>query len=106
MKRIMWAASLVAGITLTAAGHVAAQGWVPLVNSAVVDYGAKTLTISGTNFGTGPTVTLGTVPLGLRSASPTQIVTTFPAACRPQRLRQATTFSKWSSPARHWRYLM
>jgi hypothetical protein len=49
----------------------------------VVNYNGKTLTISGTNFGTSPTVTLGTVLLGVQSATATQIVANFPPASPP-----------------------
>src|SRR5712692_7363454 len=55
----------------------------PLIESAVVDYGSKTLTISGKNFGTGPTVTLSTLPFSVRSANSGQIVVNFPATSPP-----------------------
>lgn len=55
----------------------------PLIDSAVVDYANNTLTFSGSNFGPGPVVTLGSVALGVRTSSATRIVATFPTASPP-----------------------
>jgi len=86
-------ALLVASIGGIVATDARADG-IPLINSAVVDYGAKTLTISGTAFGASPTITLGTVALGRQSATPTQIVATFPAASPPSAFAPGDYFLK------------
>ena len=81
MNRVLPAAAafvLLAGL----AAITYAQG-VPLITSAVVDYGSKTLKISGTQFGTGPTVTLGSMALTVQSTTSTQIVAVFPASQPP-----------------------
>lgn len=70
-----------------------AQGF-PLINSAVVNYSAKTLTISGTGFGPSPAITLGTLPLGTQSATSTRIVATFPDPSPPSALAPGDYFLK------------
>jgi len=55
----------------------------PSINSAVVDYGNNTITITGTNFGSGPLVTLGGVTLSVLQTTSTQIAATFPSASPP-----------------------
>jgi collagen triple helix repeat protein/IPT/TIG domain-containing protein len=55
----------------------------PIINSAVVDYGNKTITIVGTNFELDPVVTLGGVTLAVQTATSTQVVATFPSASPP-----------------------
>src|ERR1700730_15380299 len=55
----------------------------PVVDSAVVNCTANTLTITGSGFSTGPTVTVGTVALTTSSSSSTQIIATFPASSPP-----------------------
>jgi hypothetical protein len=67
---------------------------IPLINSAVVDYTVKTLTISGTGFGASPAITLGTVPLGRQSATSTQIVATFPSQSPPSAFAPGDYFLK------------
>ena len=54
-----------------------------IIDSAAVDYTAKTLTIAGSGFGAAPKVTVGTVNLTVSSASATKIVAAFPAASPP-----------------------
>src|SRR5579872_3145964 len=68
--------------TLVLAAVLGAQS-LPLIKSAVVDTVNKTLTLSGSNLGLGPVVTLGSVPLGVQASTPTQIVATFPSASPP-----------------------
>src|SRR5947209_3814585 len=63
--------------TLVFAAVLGAQS-LPLIKSAVVDTVNKTLTLTGSNLGLGPVVTLGSVTLGVQSSTATQIVTTFP----------------------------
>ena len=55
----------------------------PVIDSAVVDCTANTLSITGSGFSTGPTVTVGTVALTTSSSSSTQIIATFPASSPP-----------------------
>ena len=80
-------------IATVLAADARAQGF-PLINSAVVNYGPKTLTISGTSFGLNPAITLGTVPLGRQSATSTQIVAIFPDPSPPSALAPGDYFLK------------
>jgi hypothetical protein len=66
----------------------------PIINSAVVDYGNKTITISGANFGLGPVITLGGVTLAVQTATSTQLVANFPAASPPSGFTPGTYFLK------------
>ena len=60
MKSLLTIVSLVLVIAGVVSANAYADG-VPLINNTMVNYSGKTLIISGTNFGTSPTVTLGTV---------------------------------------------
>ena len=85
MNRVLRAAAaLVLWTGLATMSH--ADDAVPVITSAVVDYGGKTLTISGRQFGTGPTVTLASVTLTVQGATSTQIVATFPVSQPPSSL--------------------
>lgn len=68
------------------------SGSFPIINSAVVDYGSNTITITGTNFGSGPVVTLGGVALTVQQTSSTQIAATFPSASPPSGFTPGTYF--------------
>jgi Protein of unknown function (DUF1566)/Collagen triple helix repeat (20 copies)/IPT/TIG domain len=89
MKRLTKCATgvtlVVAVVLIIFARPAAAQAVVslPVINSAIVNYSARALTVSGVNFGSNPTVTLGTTPLTVLSATSTQIVATFPVAMPP-----------------------
>ncbi len=75
---------------LSTAGH--AQIGLPVISSAVVDYGHNTLTVSGTNFGSSPKVMLGGVTLTAQSATATKIVATFPSTALPSSFVPGTYF--------------
>jgi hypothetical protein len=68
--------SLVCLCVLAAGAY--ADGFIPIINSATVNYLNGTITISGVNFGTTPVVKLGTTTLTVQGApTATQIVATF-----------------------------
>jgi hypothetical protein len=50
----------------------------PLIESATVNYTNKTLTITGQNFGSSPTVTLDSMTFPTMSSASNQIVADFP----------------------------
>src|SRR6267378_5189133 len=56
-----------------------ADGFIPIINNAIVDYVHGTVVISGVNFGATPIVRLGTMMLTVQSASGSQIVGAFPS---------------------------
>ena len=56
-----------------------ADGFIPIINNAIVDYVHGTVVISGVNFGATPIVRLGTTMLTVQSASGSQIVGAFPS---------------------------
>ncbi len=80
MRRVAYVPLIAAMFAIVLVKHVVAQVALPIINSAIVNYAAGTLTVQGVNFGTSPKVTLGTTMLTVQSASPTQIVAAFPAA--------------------------
>jgi hypothetical protein len=75
---------------LSTAGH--AQIGLPVISSAVVDYSRNTLTVSGTNFGSSPKVTLGGVTLTAQTATATRIVANFPSTALPSSFIPGTYF--------------
>src|SRR5277367_1529063 len=64
----------------------------PLVISAMVDYTHNTLTISGQNFGSSPTVTLDSLAFTSQPSSSTQIVANFPSGNLPSSFTPGTYF--------------
>lgn len=68
------------------------------VTGAVTDAASQTLTITGTNFGQSPFVTLDLVPLPLRDAGDTQIVAVAPVGIMPAG-EYLLTVSRGPSPA-------
>jgi len=64
----------------------------PLVDSATVNYTQKTLTITGQNFGSSPTVTLDTLTLPTVSSASGQIVADFPNSQAPSSFTPGTYF--------------
>ncbi len=64
----------------------------PLVISATVDYAHGTLTITGQNFGSSPTVTLDAMTFPTQSASSSRIVANFPAGNPPSSFAPGTYF--------------
>ena len=67
----------------------------PFISKAIVDYNAKTLTISGTNLrgdnGSGvQSITLGATSLTVQSASATSIVAKFPSTAPPSSYQPGT----------------
>jgi hypothetical protein len=64
----------------------------PLVISATVDYTHNTLTISGQNFGSSPTVTLDALAFPAQPSSSTQIVANFPPGTPPSSFTPGTYF--------------
>lgn len=63
--------------------HLADAQSLGVIESATVNLTAKTLTLSGTSFGSSPKVSVGAVSLTVSSASSTKIVAAFPAASPP-----------------------
>lgn len=91
MTRIL--ASLLS--TLILVGFVtprAQAAGLPLVISATVDYTHKTVTISGQNFGSSPTVTLDSITFPTMSAASKQIVADFPITAPPSSFTPGTYF--------------
>ncbi len=64
----------------------------PLVISATVDYTHKTVTITGQNFGSSPTVTLDSMTFPTMSAASKQIVADFPTTTPPSSFTPGTYF--------------
>jgi hypothetical protein len=64
----------------------------PLVISATVDYTHGTLTISGQNFGSSPTVTLDSLTFPTQSAASSQILANFPTGKAPSSFTPGTYF--------------
>jgi Protein of unknown function (DUF1566)/Collagen triple helix repeat (20 copies) len=64
----------------------------PLVNSATVNYGNSTLTLTGQNFGSSPVVTLDQMTFTTVSASGNKIVAAFPSASPPSSFTAGTYF--------------
>jgi microcystin-dependent protein len=67
-------------------------GGLPLVISATTDYSLNTLTISGQNFGSLPTVTLDSLKFPTVSTSSNQIVASFPSSRAPTSFIPGTYF--------------
>jgi Phage Tail Collar Domain/Collagen triple helix repeat (20 copies) len=84
---ILWAALLVCLI-----GNAAQAAGFPLVISAAVNYTQNTLTITGQNFGSNPSVTLDDLTFTTQSAAGTQIVANFPAGMPPASFTPGTYF--------------
>ena len=83
----IWLVSMVAfvGLPAQAAG-------LPLVISATVDYAHGTLTVSGQNFGTNPTVMLDSLAFPVQSPGSGQIVAGFPVNRAPSTFVPGTYF--------------
>jgi hypothetical protein len=64
----------------------------PLVISATVDYTQNTLTISGQNFGSHPSVTLDALAFTTQSSASSQIVANFPSGKAPSSFTPGTYF--------------
>src|ERR1700761_6274698 len=84
---------LMAGI-LSIAVHSspASAAGLPLVISATVDYSHATLTISGQNFGSSPSVTLDALSFPSQSSTSTQVVASFPSGRAPSSFTPGTYF--------------
>jgi collagen triple helix repeat protein len=65
-------------LLVTGASNLAHAAGLPLVVGATVDYAHNTLTITGENFGTSPSVTLDAKTFATLSAASNQIVASFP----------------------------
>ena len=64
----------------------------PIVISATVNYGQNTLTITGQNFGSSPTVTLDSLTFPTQSSAGSQIVANFPTGTPPSSFTPGTYF--------------
>src|SRR5271166_5910935 len=64
----------------------------PVVISATVNYTNKTLTITGQNFGSSPTVTLDAMTFPTQSSGSSQIIADFPTSTPPSRFPPGTYF--------------
>jgi hypothetical protein len=83
MKRLICTTLVLLSLLTHAAPSAHAQSGSPMITSAVVDYGNRTLSINGTNFGASPAIRLGNVTLAVQAATATRIVAAFPAASPP-----------------------
>jgi hypothetical protein len=92
MKRLICATLVLLSLLPHAATSVHAQSGSPMITSAVVDYGNRTLTINGTNFGASPAIKLGNVTLAVQAATATRIVAAFPATSPPADFTPGTYF--------------
>jgi hypothetical protein len=88
--RILTVLGLTALLGLISLGAQAAG--LPLVISATVDYTHNTLTISGQNFGSSPTVTLDALAFPAQSSASSQIVANFPSGKAPSSFVPGTYF--------------
>jgi Protein of unknown function (DUF1566)/Collagen triple helix repeat (20 copies) len=92
MRRLVFIA-LGSLVCLSLVASVArAQNGFPLISSADVDYSHNTLTVSGTNFGLSPKVTVGAATLTAPSATATSIVANFPSTALPSSFTPGTYF--------------
>jgi hypothetical protein len=79
-NRLRLAAVMVGAIALLGTTSPPAQAaGLPLVISATVDYTHNTLTISGQNFGSAPSVTLDSQAFPTQSSASSQIIASFPS---------------------------
>lgn len=83
---------LILSLLFLGAAAAQAQSGSPVVMSGVIDYGNKTITISGANFGSSPTIKLGGVTLTAQTTTPTKVVASFPAASPPSHFTPGTYF--------------
>jgi Collagen triple helix repeat (20 copies) len=91
MKRIWGLVFGVIAALLLGASPSHAVG-LPLVISATVDYAHGTLTVTGQNFGSSPSVTLDALGFPAQSSSSTQVVAVFPNARAPSSFTPGTYF--------------
>lgn len=78
-------------LTLAVNAPAQATGF-PLIISATVDYTHKTLTITGQNFGSSPTITLDSLTFPTLSSASSQIVGNFPSGSPPSSFTPGTYF--------------
>ena len=91
MKRLT--ALIATGIIFFGLGYPPAQAaGLPLVISATVNYTQNTLTVSGQNFGSNPTVTLDSLTFPTQSTASSQIVADFPSSAPPSSFTPGTYF--------------
>jgi hypothetical protein len=88
--RILTALGLTAVFGLLSS--IAQAAGLPLVISATVDYTHSTLTISGQNFGSNPSVTLDSLAFSTHTSSSSQIVANFPSDKAPSSFTPGTYF--------------
>jgi hypothetical protein len=74
------------------AGPAARAAGLPVITSAIVDYTHKTVTITGQNFGSSPTVTLDSITFPTTSSASKQIVADFPGTAPPSSFTPGTYF--------------
>lgn len=86
-------ALIVSGIIFFGLGDSPTQAaGLPLVISATVSYTQNTLTITGQNFGSNPTVTLDSLTFPTQSTASSQIVADFPNSSPPSSFMPGTYF--------------
>src|SRR5450631_566299 len=90
VQRLTWIGGVIAALGLVGASAQAAG--LPLIVSATVNYTAKTLTITGQNFGSSPSVTLDSMTFPTMTSSGSQIVADFPNSTPPSSLTPGTYF--------------
>lgn len=88
-----WSAcAMISLAMLQLAAAPARAAGLPLILSATVDYTQKTLTITGQNFGSDPTITLDSLPLTTASVTSGAIVADFPSSRPPSSFTPGTYF--------------
>jgi hypothetical protein len=79
-------------VSLGLAAPKAQAAGLPVINSATVDYTHNTVTITGQNFGSSPTVTLDSITFLTMSSASKQIVADFPSTTPPSSFTPGTYF--------------
>jgi hypothetical protein len=83
-------ATLWAALLITTASHPAHAAGLPLIISATVNYSQNTLTITGQNFGSSPSVQLDSLTFPTISSASNQIVADFPNSTPPSSFTPGT----------------
>ena len=85
-------AMFISAFLTVAVGVPAEAAGLPLIISATVNYSQNTLTITGQNFGSSPTVTLDSMTFPTMSSASNQIVADFPNSTPPSSFKPGTYF--------------
>src|SRR5580704_10410085 len=85
-------AMFISAFLTVAVGVPAQAAGLPLIISATVNYSQNTVTITGQNFGSSPTVTLDSMTFPTMSSASKQIVADFPNTTPPSSFTPGTYF--------------